>query len=134
MLISANSRNLEVSTAIACHETFRHQITEIIWDDANIDEGPLTDRGMDDDVHLECDNDDYYDLDDGAEEIGEESRWYRRGFRYSVEDLNSSLGSSDVYGPAQREREMQSASNITYKGSMGALSGTNTAAVSGSDF
>ncbi|KAF9767145.1 hypothetical protein IL306_000345 [Fusarium sp. DS 682] len=38
--ISANSLNLEVFNAIAAHETFRHQVTEIIWDDAPLYSGP----------------------------------------------------------------------------------------------
>jgi hypothetical protein len=34
VFLSANPRNIEVARAIADHETFRHGILEIIWDDA----------------------------------------------------------------------------------------------------
>ncbi|CCT72873.1 uncharacterized protein FFUJ_12767 [Fusarium fujikuroi IMI 58289] len=40
VFISANSLNIQVFNAIADHETFRHQVTEIIWDDARLFTGP----------------------------------------------------------------------------------------------
>ncbi|KAJ4122797.1 hypothetical protein NW768_010242 [Fusarium equiseti] len=36
VFISANSLNIQVFNAIASHETFRHQVSEIIWDDARL--------------------------------------------------------------------------------------------------
>ncbi|KAH7193889.1 uncharacterized protein B0J16DRAFT_354442 [Fusarium flagelliforme] len=39
VFISANSLNIQVFNAIANHETFRHQVSEIIWDDARLPNG-----------------------------------------------------------------------------------------------
>ncbi|RBR26460.1 uncharacterized protein FIESC28_00754 [Fusarium coffeatum] len=36
VFISANSLNIQVFNAIANHEVFRHQVSEIIWDDARL--------------------------------------------------------------------------------------------------
>ncbi|RGP62625.1 hypothetical protein FSPOR_9204 [Fusarium sporotrichioides] len=40
VFISPNSLNIQVFKAIANQETFRHQVTEIIWDDATLPAGP----------------------------------------------------------------------------------------------
>ncbi|EXK35890.1 hypothetical protein FOMG_09087 [Fusarium oxysporum f. sp. melonis 26406] len=40
VFISANSLNIQVFKAIAANETFRHQVTQIIWDDARLFTGP----------------------------------------------------------------------------------------------
>lgn len=40
VFISANSLNLQVFHAIADSETFRYNVTEIIWDDARLSLGP----------------------------------------------------------------------------------------------
>ncbi|KAF5978573.1 hypothetical protein FCOIX_5838 [Fusarium coicis] len=40
VFISANSRNIQVFKAIAEHDTYRHQVYEIIWDDARLSTGP----------------------------------------------------------------------------------------------
>ncbi|KAM0190098.1 hypothetical protein ACHAPI_009610 [Fusarium lateritium] len=40
VFISANSYNLKVFRAIADDETIRHQVTEIVWDDARLSTGP----------------------------------------------------------------------------------------------
>ncbi|KAF0634883.1 hypothetical protein FPSE5266_02399 [Fusarium pseudograminearum] len=40
VFISANSLNIEVFLAVANNEIFRHQVTEIIWDDAPFRTGP----------------------------------------------------------------------------------------------
>ncbi|KAH7194751.1 hypothetical protein DER44DRAFT_903352 [Fusarium oxysporum] len=40
VFISANSLNIQVFKAIVANETFRHQVTEIIWDDARLFTGP----------------------------------------------------------------------------------------------
>lgn len=44
VFISANLHNVEVFNAIADHEVFRAQITDIIWDDALLHEGPPAPR------------------------------------------------------------------------------------------
>ncbi|KAF4969558.1 hypothetical protein FSARC_3241 [Fusarium sarcochroum] len=40
VFLSANSLNIQVFRAIADHESFRHQVSEIIWDDARLSTGP----------------------------------------------------------------------------------------------
>ncbi|KAJ4017898.1 hypothetical protein NW752_001807 [Fusarium irregulare] len=40
VFISANSLNIQVFRAIADSKTFRHNVTEIIWDDARLSNGP----------------------------------------------------------------------------------------------
>ncbi|KAF5621101.1 uncharacterized protein FTJAE_11442 [Fusarium tjaetaba] len=40
VFISANSLNIQVFKAIANHDTYRHQVYEIIWDDARLSTGP----------------------------------------------------------------------------------------------
>lgn len=42
VFLSANPLNIKVFRAIADHEKFRHQISEIIWDDARFARGPPT--------------------------------------------------------------------------------------------
>ncbi|WXC50668.1 hypothetical protein QX201_010349 [Fusarium graminearum] len=67
VFISANSLNIEVFNAIANHETFRHQVTEIIWDDARFRTEPKLGEeeqdywGYETDTEYEC------------------TRWFRRG-------------------------------------------------------
>ncbi|KAJ5142663.1 uncharacterized protein N7515_001450 [Penicillium bovifimosum] len=40
VFLSANPLNIEVFRNIASHDTFRHQINEIIWDEARLSRGP----------------------------------------------------------------------------------------------
>ena len=47
VFLSANSRNIKVFHAVADHPKFRHQITEIIWDDACFVSAPLVWNGVD---------------------------------------------------------------------------------------
>lgn len=44
VFLSANPLNIAVFRAVADHEEFRHQVTEIIWDDARLPRGPLKRR------------------------------------------------------------------------------------------
>ncbi|KAK6214583.1 hypothetical protein LQW54_004305 [Pestalotiopsis sp. IQ-011] len=48
VFISPNPRNVEIFVAIARHEVYRHQITEIVWDDAALYEVPTEDDDSDD--------------------------------------------------------------------------------------
>ncbi|KAF3021142.1 hypothetical protein E8E14_013805 [Neopestalotiopsis sp. 37M] len=83
VFISPNPRNVETFIAIAHHEVYRHQITEIIWDDATLYEGPTEDDSDEEDYR----RDDYYydmsdDGDSGEDEDGtgstrENLKWYR---------------------------------------------------------
>jgi hypothetical protein len=40
VFLSANPLNIEVFRAVADHKKFRHQVTEIVWDDARLSRGP----------------------------------------------------------------------------------------------
>lgn len=40
VFLSANPLNIEVFRAIADHDTFRHRVKEIVWDDARFLKGP----------------------------------------------------------------------------------------------
>lgn len=53
VFISANSLNIQVFKAIADHDTYRHQVYEIIWDDARLSTGL---EGWESKIDLEWDN------------------------------------------------------------------------------
>ncbi|CAG8379394.1 unnamed protein product [Penicillium salamii] len=46
VFLSPNPLNIAVFRAVADHEKFRHQVTEIIWDDARLARGPLIRREL----------------------------------------------------------------------------------------
>ncbi|OQE86103.1 hypothetical protein PENNAL_c0022G07032 [Penicillium nalgiovense] len=46
VFLSANPLNIEVFRAVADHQKFRHQVTEIIWDDARLPRGPRARMGL----------------------------------------------------------------------------------------
>lgn len=46
VFLSANPLNIAVFRAVADHEKFRHQVTEIVWDDARLPRGPLIRRRL----------------------------------------------------------------------------------------
>jgi hypothetical protein len=46
VFLSANPLNIAVSRAVADHERFRHQVIEIVWDDARLPRGPLKRREL----------------------------------------------------------------------------------------
>ncbi|KFY05557.1 hypothetical protein V492_08454 [Pseudogymnoascus sp. VKM F-4246] len=76
VFISANPRNIEVFTAIAKHDFFRSQITEIIWDDTL--------------VHTR--SDEYYYEDEDGDENGIDWRgdvpgWFRHSCRENISNL-----------------------------------------------
>lgn len=47
VFLSANPRNIEVFRAIADHPVFRERVVEIIWDDARLQDGPISRRSAD---------------------------------------------------------------------------------------
>ncbi|KIL93010.1 hypothetical protein FAVG1_04191 [Fusarium avenaceum] len=71
--ISANPRNIEVLTAIANHEVFRHRVKEIIWDDATLKSIP--DRDCDGPCGYSADERDPDDL-----AANEDKEWISRRF------------------------------------------------------
>ncbi|KAJ4264386.1 hypothetical protein NW762_005584 [Fusarium torreyae] len=78
VFISANSLNIQVFRAIADHEIFRHQVSEIIWDDARLRTG----------VELEHERRVYgYDYTHPDEAVTANGcpEWFRRG-RYDYDD------------------------------------------------
>jgi hypothetical protein len=91
VFISANPRNVEVLRAVANHDTFRHRVKEIIWDDAILEpvsnmegEGP---RGY---------SSDGADRDDDADDKGRIPRHFvclcRDRISYSKSRLSSKNG------------------------------------------
>lgn len=96
VFISASSRNLEVFKAIADHEVLRTQITEIIWDDALLYEGPLVPRD-----ESEAYYDDDYDPDDYIVKDGVPG-WFRKACKENIADLGS-LEFDDIETPSYVE-------------------------------
>jgi hypothetical protein len=95
VFISANTRNVEVFTAIANHDVFRAQITEIIWDDALLYVRPkLRDKveayyGSDDDYE-DYGNEDGDECDeDGIDWRGDVPGWFRKACRENIFSVGS---------------------------------------------
>jgi transcriptional accessory protein Tex/SPT6 len=62
VFLSANTRNIDVFRSIAEHETFRKQITEIVWDDARL---VASQDEQDDSYDPENAEDLYYEFSEG---------------------------------------------------------------------
>ncbi|KAJ9415051.1 hypothetical protein QL093DRAFT_2593522 [Fusarium oxysporum] len=78
VFISANSLNIDVFNEIASHETFRHQVSEIIWDDARLRMGP----------ELEQERQEYEEDGNDPEDAAAENVcpfWFKKG-RYDYGD------------------------------------------------
>ncbi|KFY79547.1 hypothetical protein V499_01479 [Pseudogymnoascus sp. VKM F-103] len=89
VFISANPRNVEVFTAIANHEVFRAQITEIIWDDAILYVRPMPRSEVEALYGSDDEYQDYVDEDEGRDEHGIDWRgdvpgWFRIGCRENI--------------------------------------------------
>lgn len=81
VFISASSLNIDVFNAIASHETFRHQVSEIIWDDARLRMGP----------ELEQERQEYKEDGNDPDDVAVENVcpfWFKKG-RYDYGDLSS---------------------------------------------
>ncbi|KAF3803540.1 hypothetical protein GCG54_00004711 [Colletotrichum gloeosporioides] len=91
VFISANPRNIEVFRAVAEHETFRHAVREIVWDDARLLEAEdYQDRFED----IRLDGEEFYD--EEADNYVEGVPWfYVRACEKNIEDLQT-LGHADV--------------------------------------
>ncbi|KAK8084133.1 hypothetical protein PG996_002914 [Apiospora saccharicola] len=83
IFLSANPRNVAVFNAVAADEVFRHQVTEIVWDDALLVEDATQDRdtwllNSDDEFHYYGEEDD--DATWGADEdkVRRYPRWFGR--------------------------------------------------------
>jgi hypothetical protein len=83
IFISANLLNIEVFLAVANHESFRHQVKEVIWDDATLTS--LGSSGNDSDFDYGSDEDETDDNDYQGS-----SRFQQR-CREAIEDLESRL-------------------------------------------
>ena len=110
VFISANPRNVEVFAAIANHEVFRAQITEIIWDDALLYVRPEPhnevegDYGSDDDYEG-CEDEDECD-EDGIDWRGDVPGWFRKACRQNIFDMKW-CRDEDVDRPSLVAREQQ---------------------------
>ncbi|KAJ5570874.1 hypothetical protein N7535_004534 [Penicillium sp. DV-2018c] len=60
VFLSANPLNIEVFRNIASHDKFRHQVNEIIWDEARLQRGPERIRGINEGHELVSDEDEPY--------------------------------------------------------------------------
>jgi hypothetical protein len=108
---------VEVFNAIADHEVFRAQITDIIWDDALLHEGPPAPRdevkayyAEDDDSEDEGDEDSAQDQ-DGIDWRGNVPGWFRKACKDNIFDLNSLKG-DDVDRPSHIARAQQVAEHM----------------------
>ncbi|RGP71368.1 hypothetical protein FLONG3_7152 [Fusarium longipes] len=89
VFISANSLNIQVFNAIANHEVFRHQVTEIIWDDARLFTGPELKCERHENEQEEERQDDVEDGSDAEDLAGNGCPfWFRTG-RYDYEDTGT---------------------------------------------
>lgn len=111
VFLSANPRNIEVVRAIAGHETFRKQIVEIIWDDAQLKdepgprksgdpESPNFDPDSTPDFDEEIDNtddeeDNSEEKDDDDDDNNKEERypqWFTKACQKNIQDMKSHQG------------------------------------------
>ncbi|KAF4450161.1 hypothetical protein F53441_6679 [Fusarium austroafricanum] len=76
VFISANSFNLKVFHAIADHDTLRHQVSEIVWDDARLRSGP----------ELEEERENYPHNGDRAVTENGCPLWFKMGTHYHYQD------------------------------------------------
>ncbi|EWY82849.1 hypothetical protein FOYG_14937 [Fusarium oxysporum NRRL 32931] len=76
VFISANSLNLQVFNGIANHQVYRHQVTEIVWDDARLSSGPEREEERRDFHYLGSDP-------DFAEGANGCPRWFKAGSNIS---------------------------------------------------
>ncbi|KAK7941612.1 uncharacterized protein PG986_013999 [Apiospora aurea] len=91
VFLSANPRNLSVFNAVAAHDVFRHQVVEIVWDDALL----VEDATRDWDSWLGTSDDGFYygEVDDATgrrrgndDDEGEGfPRWFGRACKQSLE-------------------------------------------------
>ncbi|KAF0332297.1 hypothetical protein GQ607_000313 [Colletotrichum asianum] len=90
VFISANPRNIEVFRAVAGHETFRHAVREIVWDDARLLEAEDYEDRFED---IRLDGEESYDeeSDDPVESV---PWFYVRACEKNIEDLQT-LGHAD---------------------------------------
>lgn len=86
VFLSANPRNVDVFNAIARHDVLRHQITEIVWDDALLLESDPWDRG-------ETWSD--YSEDDDSETQRDFPVWFSKACRENLLDTKAAI----MFGP-----------------------------------
>lgn len=105
VFISANPLNIEVFSAIARHESFRHLVTEIIWDDATLYEVPAQKA-----LEWEDDNPEYYEdrlkVDYGIDWTGNVPRWFRKACKGNLSALRFTRG-YDADRPGHLARAQQ---------------------------
>ncbi|KAF4825651.1 hypothetical protein CGCSCA5_v000103 [Colletotrichum siamense] len=90
VFISANPRNIEVFRAVAEHETFRHAVREIVWDDARLLEAEDYEDRFED---IRLDGEESYE--EESDNPVESVPWfYVRACEKNIEDLQT-LGHAD---------------------------------------
>lgn len=85
VFVSAHQRDIQVLRAIADSETYRHGVTELIWDDARLSYAPLLAQAYnedDEDENSEADNDNDQSV----------QRWFKDACHNNIDDLNNRKG------------------------------------------
>lgn len=105
VFISANPLNIEVFSAIARHEAFRHLVTEIIWDDATLYEVPAQRTLEWEDTNPEYEED-RLKVDYGIDWTGNVPRWFRKACKDNLWALSFTRG-YDADRPGHLDRAQQ---------------------------
>lgn len=110
VFISANPLNIEMFIAIARHESFRHLVTEIIWDDATLHEVPPQDT-----LEWEETNPEYVEdklkVDYGVDWTGNVPRWFRKSCKDNLSALRFTRG-YDADRPGHLARAQQQSCHL----------------------
>ncbi|OBR10472.1 hypothetical protein CH63R_06164 [Colletotrichum higginsianum IMI 349063] len=109
VFISANPLNVQVFRAIADHETFRHDVREIVWDDARYEKPPPPDpRFPNEDDDSDEDSDEDEDEEDRREKPPRDvPLWYFRRCKDNIEHLELRRGSDVETLPQHVETSRQ---------------------------
>lgn len=98
VFLSANPRNIQVFAAVAQHDEFRKQVTEIVWDDARLPHDHREYNNIDWEEAYEYDSDDDAENDDGADDPEECPRWVLRACQENEQQLKQRRGNDNTEG------------------------------------
>ncbi|KAH9242877.1 hypothetical protein K456DRAFT_1767382 [Colletotrichum gloeosporioides 23] len=133
VFISANPRNIEVFRAVAKHETFRHAVRGIVWDDARLLEAEDY-EGRFEDIRLDGEQSYDEESDDPVESV---PWFYVRACEKNIEDLQT-LGHADFETLPQhietaKQVHVQLPVDVAYAYYQGLLQQQRDVLVSGAD-
>ncbi|WQF87639.1 Putative F-box domain-containing protein [Colletotrichum destructivum] len=118
VFISANPLNVQVFRAIAEHETFRHDVREIVWDDALYEKPRPPDPRLPDEYDDSSDEEDVDDSDDDEDENDRKPKppygfaywhfgWYHKHCKANIECLERRRGNDVLALPQHVEISQQ---------------------------